>query len=173
MSAWKVENLFGCKRKWKSFVVNGLKHAKALVWAFFLKLWRNITEPAWLHQTLTSNTHPKTDCIHVCMCRQRRVGCQAWILTKYNYAERDPACIWCVYVRMCVYACLVFMGWQASLEQGAQHGDKWDRIERVPARPYKLDPASWKKENCCWKRRWPPVGHWWLPFSAPSLLHAC
>lgn len=46
---------------------------------------------------------------------------------------------------MCVHACLVFMGWQAILEQGVQHGDKWDRIERVPARPYKLDPASWKK----------------------------
>lgn len=53
----------------------------------------------------------------------------------------------CMYACVCVYACLVFMGWQASLEQGAQHGDKLDRIERVPARPYKLDPASWKKRT--------------------------
>lgn len=60
---------------------------------------------------------------------------------------RERPCLYfvCVCTYVCVYACLVFMGWQASLEQGVQHGDKWDRIERVPARPYKLDPASWKK----------------------------
>lgn len=52
----------------------------------------------------------------------------------------------CVCMNVCVYACLVFMGWQADPQKRAQHMNKWDRIERVPARPYKLDPASWNKE---------------------------
>lgn len=53
--------------------------------------------------------------------------------------ERDQACISCV--RTC--ACLVFIGWQASPEQGTQqHEDKWYRIERVPARPYNLHLES-------------------------------
>lgn len=54
------------------------------------------------------------------------------------------------HVCMCVcvaHTCLVFMGWQAIPEQGVQHVDKWDKIERVPARAYKLDPASWKKKG--------------------------
>lgn len=51
----------------------------------------------------------------------------------------------CVSTYVCVYACLVFMGWQESPEQGAQHGEKWARIERVPARPYKLDQPAGKK----------------------------
>ncbi len=31
------------------------------------------------------------------------------------------------------------------MEQGVQHGDKWDRIERVPARPYKTRPSQLEK----------------------------
>lgn len=53
----------------------------------------------------------------------------------------------CMFVCVCVYACLVFIEWQAILEQGVQHEDKWDRIKRVPARQHRLDSASWKKKK--------------------------
>ncbi len=59
--------------------------------------------------------------------------------------ERPSLYFLCVCPYVCVYACLVFIGWQAILERGVQHEDKWDRIKRVPARPHRLDSASWKK----------------------------
>lgn len=81
---------------------------------------------------------------------------------------RERPSLYFVCVCVCMYACLVFMVWQAIVEQGVQHGDKWDRIERVPARPYKLDAAIWKKKRAkrivADKGGSPTIGHWWLPF---------
>lgn len=85
--------------------------------------------------------------------------------------RKETQLVFRVYGRMCVCVCVpAWYSWGGRQVRSweSNTGDKWDRIERVPARPYNLDPASWKKkspENCCRKRRWPPDGHWWLPFS--------